>query len=147
MSINPNLNTVGGAFIGPFSGPGIMVDFQVSSGVSQTAVADYDLAYRCDFSRNSQLDAFTTVANFLPTGVSTAEDTLFKHTSIRDYTVGVGDLTAPGWVSLRLFAAGDGMTWRDMMSPINLDTFYIKVYCAKDGTGMAYKVNGRVLAR
>ena len=139
------VNSVAGIVLGPFKGPAVFQDFNFSQGSGDATQQDFDKSVRVDFSRTNSLDTFTHVASLTPTGTSTAEQTLFRDSSIIDYIGIAGELARPGWISIRPIAAAESVGWHNLGFQINLDVFYLKFYISRDAGTIEYRLWGSLL--
>lgn len=139
------VNSVEGLVLGPFTGPAIFQDFNVSQGSGDATQQDWDKSVRVDFSSNNSLDVFTFGASLSPVGTSTAEQTLFRDSSIRDFIGAAGELSRPGWITIRPIAAAEPVGWHNLGFRITLDRFYLKFYISRDAGTIEYRLWGSLL--
>jgi len=118
--------------LGPFAGPAIIRDFRFEiSGTPGTAQGGD--VFRVDFSSVSGLDTFTRVAGDLPTGISSAQQTLFQFVSSVFGGTPV-ESGRSGWANFAGTVTGAtvGAIWQNINYLVNLSSFYIKFYVCND---------------
>ena len=120
--------TVQGSQLGPFNGPAIIRDvhFEMSG---TTGGSEAGNVIRVDFSSVSGTDVFTRVAGDLPTGTSSAQQTLWQNVSSW-FGGTLHEGGRAGWVNFNGAPSGAGfnMTWQNVNYLITLSSFYIKCY-------------------
>jgi hypothetical protein len=140
--IHHSTNAVLGLPIGPFSGPGYLDEIRLSTNVGNLGTQDYDVAFRIDIGRTAAMDVFVPVAGSPPTGVSTAEQTVFKYESIRDSSTGATERGVTGWYTVRPLQTTGLWVASNLRFYITLDYFFLRVYLANDGTVQATRLEG-----
>lgn len=130
-----NVSDVNGAELGPISGP-VLIRWVIFSTSAVLTSNDHDSQWRVDFSSVPGRDTFTFVASSPPTGVSSAQYTLFPYSV--DFAGGGdgSDVQRWGWASSRPQPDSEKWYLNNLAVKIPLSSFYVKAYWSND-TGTA----------